>query len=149
MLARFEAQLADKLAEIADLTVEAEGLRADIAEMRATLPRTAPRSTEPVTMRAVLQGMPSIVIRDVEVPPDANTMDLVRAALEASEGPVPAKVIVERVNGIRETDPTNVHRALYRLKEAGEVDVTGTRPNSLYALKPAQAEKQTALQMAK
>jgi hypothetical protein len=147
MLARFESQLADKLAEITDLTVEVERLRAAIDELRSSLPRTAPRTSEPVGMRAVLQGMPSIVVRPPEVPADAPIIDLVRATLFVAESPQSAKAIVMKVNRLRETTPADVHRALYRLKEAGEVEVTGERPNRLYAMRPEQTEKQTAIPM--
>ncbi|HZL18959.1 MAG TPA: hypothetical protein VFG23_14560 [Polyangia bacterium] len=149
LLAQLEDLLSAKIGEIELLTSEVEELREEIAELRSSLPRSAPRTSEPVGMRAVLQGMPSMIVRPPEVPADASIINLVRAALMVADGPEAAKVVCARVNGLRDTSPADVHRALYRLKEAGEVEVTGERPNSLYALKPEEPEKQTALPMAK
>ncbi len=53
--------------------------------------------------------------------------------------------VIQLARGIRDMSPEDVHRALYRLKESGEIEVTGVRPNRLYALKEAQ----TAIALAK
>jgi hypothetical protein len=149
LLSKFEAQLADKMLAVETLTAEIEVLRADIEEMRSTLPRAATRVSNPTTTRAVLQGMarvaPDAAPPSVRVSSNASVADVVRAVLEVANFPIPAKAVIQLVNGVRETVSEDVHRALYRLKEAGEVEVTGTRPNSLYAIKEAQ----TAIQLAK
>jgi SOS-response transcriptional repressor LexA len=88
---------------------------------------------------------PSASPPSVRVAPGATVPDIIRAALEASGGPVPAKTVIQLARGIRDMSPEDVHRALYRLKESGEIEVTGVRPNRLYALKEAQ----TAIALAK
>jgi Fe2+ or Zn2+ uptake regulation protein len=84
--------------------------------------------------------------RAVRVAPDATVIDVVRAVLAVADRPLPAKAIYQLVAAHhRDSSPSDVHRTLYRLKEAGEVDVTGERPNRLYVLR----EVQTVLAMTK
>jgi hypothetical protein len=141
LLAQAEADLAEKLAEIELLKSEADGLRADIAEMRAALPRSAPRAGEPATAASVLQTLAAVSespTRAVRVATGATVIDIVRAVLAASDEPIPSKAVIDFVRVHRQgASAKDVHRALNRLKKARKVEVSGTRPNSLYALKEA------------
>jgi len=147
LLAKAEGQLVAKTREREALDAEIEQLRVVISEMRSTLPPSAERVGNPMPTAAVLQGMASPMPRPgstlVKVPPSAPIADVVRAILAAADGPKAAKDIIGLVASVRDVQATDIHRAIYRLKEAGEIEVFGERPNSHYALK--RREQQTSL----
>lgn len=65
-------------------------------------------------------------------------MDVVRAVLAVADHPLTAKTIIQLVAAHHpRSGPKDVHRALYRLRKAKEVDISGERPNRSYSLTAA------------